>query len=125
MSKTRNKKRTAAKAEKHLQETVRSFMLSVPPSATRTEAEAAYQRHNARWMAYCQKMELRHKWIRMDAQAFQQRVLLLNKAAERKMQPVKYYGRRIAPVLVLAIIIWMVTDLALPYFGITQYQLFR
>lgn len=70
-------------------------------------------------------MQGKYKWLQMDATAFETRVQLLNRAAERKLMPVKYYGKRVLPALVLAIIIWMITDLALPHFGITQYQLFQ
>lgn len=125
MSRTRNRKRVLQKAEAELSEIVRSFMLSVPPSATPKMAEMVYRQHNKRWMNYCHKMQGKHTWLQMDAQAFEQRVLLLNRAAERKMQPVKYYGKRVLPAVLLAIIIWAVTDLALPYFGIAQYQLFQ
>lgn len=113
------------KAEKELSETVRSFMLSVPPHAGQKVAQQVFDRHNDRWKNYCTNMQKRYRWLSMDATAFEQRVLLINKQAERKLQPLKYYGKRLLPAVVAAIIIALLTDVVLPYFDVHQYRLFK
>ena len=122
---TRTRKRILQKVENQLSENVRSFLLSVPQGCSPKQAEQTYQRYNQNWKDYVRKMNTRHKWLTADATAFENRVTLLNRQAERKLKPVQYYGKRVAPIAVVAIIIWLLTDYALPYFGIMQYQLFQ
>ena len=121
----RQQKRTLQKVENQLSETVRGFLLAVPQGCSPQQAQETYLRYNQNWKTYCSKMNGRHKWLKADATAFENRVTLLNRKAERKLQPFTYYGKRVAPILVLAILIWLLTDFVLPYFGVMQYQLFQ
>lgn len=121
----RKQKRTLQKAEQELAETVRGFLLSIPKGASKTEALETYQKYNNQWRDYCHKMNKRHKWLKADGTAFENRVTLLNQSAERKLQPVKYYGKRLLPVVAIAAIIYIVTDYVLPYFHIIDYKLFN
>jgi hypothetical protein len=128
MSTIRNRKRTLDKCQNHLDTLLRQFMLSVPPKATPKEAEAIYNRYRDEWAAYCYKMNGKYKWLQADALAFEKNVTLLNKAAAKKLQPVKYYSSkalRVLPFIGIGIIIYIVTDYVLPYFGIFNFQLFN
>lgn len=113
------------KVEAELGETVRAFLLSVPQGCDAKYAQTKYLAYNQKWKDYCSKMNLRHTWLQMDAEAFEKRVTILNRHAERKLQPLKYYGKRMALPFAAAIIIWLLTDVVLPYFGNTDYQLFN
>lgn len=121
----RNRKRILQKAEAELAETVRGFMLSVPRGSTPQVAQQVYERYNQRWKTYCTNMQKRHKWLQMDASAFEQRVTLLNQQAERKLKPVQYYGKRIMPVVAIGLLVLLLTDVVLPAMGITDYMLFN
>jgi len=121
----RQQKRILQKVEAELGETVRSFLLSVPQGCSPAKAEEKYQHYNVQWRDYCRKMNKRHKWLKADAEAFTARVTLLNRTAERKLKPLQYYGKRLALPLAAAAIIWLLTDVVLPYFNITNYQLFN
>lgn len=121
----RPQKRVLQKAEQQLAETVRSFLLAIPKGATQKQAQATYQKYNQQWQEYCRKMNKRHKWLKADGSAFENRVMVINQTAERKLLPLKYYGKRVLPLVVLAGIIYIVTDYVLPYFNFTDYQLFN
>lgn len=112
-------------AERRLSETVRSFVLSMPQGASKQDALNAFTKYNQQWKDYCTKMNKRHRWLKADATAFEKRITLLNSQAERKLQPVKYYGKRLLPVVVIAALVYIITDHVLPVFGIMQYQLFN
>lgn len=122
---TRQRKRILQKVETQLGETVRGFLLSVPQGADQTKALGQYNKYNQHWKDYCSKMSNRHRWLTMDATAFEQRVTLINRQAERRLQPFTYYGKRIAPVVVIAVLLYIVTDYVLPHFGFTDYMLFN
>ncbi len=122
---TRNRKRIALKAEQELAETVRSFLLSVPQGCSEKVAQQKYAAHNMRWREYCAKMNHRHNWLNADAEAFKNRVTLLNQHAEKKLKPLQYYGKRIVPALILGLLVLLLTDVVLPYFSITDYKLFN
>lgn len=121
----RNRKRIALKAEAELAETVRSFLLSVPQGCSPKVAQHKYDAHNERWRDYCEKMNHRHPWLNADAEAFANRVTLLNQHAEKKLKPLQYYGKRIVPALVIGALTLLLTDMVLPYFSITDYKLFN
>lgn len=113
------------KVEAQLGETVRGFLLSIPQGADPKKAQLQYAKYNQQWKEYCRKMNNRHRWLTMDATAFENRVSLINRQAERKLQPVRYYGKRLLPVAAIAGIIYILTDYVLPYFGHSEYQLFQ
>jgi hypothetical protein len=122
---TRSRKRVLQKVENQLGETVRGFLLSVPQGCSPERAQTEYNRYQQQWKDYCRRMNNRHRWLKADATAFENRVTLLNRSAERKLQPVRYYAKRVLPFVALAVLIWVVTDVVLPYFAITQYMLFQ
>jgi hypothetical protein len=121
----RTRERILQKVETELGETVRGFLLSVPQGCSPQMAQAQYNKYRQQWQDYCRKMNNRHHWLNADATAFENRVTLLNQHAERKLRPVQYYAKRVVPFVALAVIIYLVTDMLLPHFGIMQYQLFK
>lgn len=122
MSTIRQRKRTLQKCQAKLDELLRQFMLSVPPNASQKDAEAIYNRYRYDWATYCNKMNAKHPWLKADAEAFGKNVMLLNKAAAKKLQPVKYYGTKlllVVPFVLLGLLIYLLTDVVLPHFGFT------